>query len=360
LRLVALAVLGMAMVSCSFDAAPAPTPSASPPPQSQAADLRVHLDLLLSEQVMIIAKESAAAVNHSDEYVPYTSLLATNSGDLSNLISRAFGNTSATQFAQLWNAQDAYLVDYAIGVVTHNDDKAKAAIASLTGDFSPQFARLVSSLSDLPLDPVAQLISQQVLEDKAFIDDVFAGGFTAYYADLHRAYGQTLRLGDALASQIAAKFPDRYPGDVSTSAVDARTTLNQLLQEHSYVATMMTDAIAAGRTAEKAQAQAALSANTTALGSAVADPRFMLLWSQESSTLAAYASAGDAASRSSLTDGFVAQLASVAKATPASISDHVRATIKVVDDQRSKSSKNVADDDRAAATSVQAIADAAL
>jgi hypothetical protein len=39
------------------------------------------------------------------------------------------------------------------------------------------------------------------------------------------------------------------------------------------------------------------------------------------------------------------------------IAGHVNATIKVVDDQRAKSSKTIAGDDRAAATSMQPIAD---
>ena len=73
-----------------------------PPAHTQAADLRTRLDLLLSEQVMIIAKQAAAAVNHSDEYTAYTSLLAVNSADLSSLIAHAFGNTAGVQFAQVW------------------------------------------------------------------------------------------------------------------------------------------------------------------------------------------------------------------------------------------------------------------
>src|SRR5439155_672078 len=94
---------------------------------TQAADLRTRLDLLLGEQVMIVAKESAAAVNHSDDYAGYTALLTANSSDLADLMRRAFGNSAAAQLAQQWNVQNGYLVDYAIAVVTHNDGKASCA-----------------------------------------------------------------------------------------------------------------------------------------------------------------------------------------------------------------------------------------
>src|SRR5256885_9982097 len=124
-------MLGLALLACTSQGHASTSPFASPTVQSQAADLRTHLDLLLGEQVMIVAKETAAAVNHSDQYASYTTLLATNSADLSGTIGRAFGNTSATQFGQAWNVQNGYLVDYAIGVVTHNDSQANSAMSGL-------------------------------------------------------------------------------------------------------------------------------------------------------------------------------------------------------------------------------------
>src|SRR5437016_8180707 len=199
---------------------------------------------------MIVAKESAAAVNHSDQYSSYTALLTTNSNDLTNLLGRAFGNTAATQLAQAWSIQNGYLVDYAIGVVTHNDAKANGAMSGLVNGFVPQFAQLITDASHLPLDSVTQLMQQQILEDKAFIDDVFAQRYPAFYKNLHTAYAQTSRLADALAVQIAHKFPDKFPGDPSAHAVDVRVSLNNLLQEHSSLATMATAAVVAGRSPE--------------------------------------------------------------------------------------------------------------
>lgn len=358
MKLVSTLVLAAAMTACTTPQSSAP---ASPRPTSQApsqaSDLRTHLDLLLAEQVMIVAKESAAAVNHSDEYTAYTSLLATNSADVTSLFSRAFGNTSAVQFAQLWNSQNGFLVDYAIGVVTHNDDKAKAAMDSLTLTVAPQLARLVSGASGLTEDPLAQLLNHQVALDKSLIDDVAAGSFQAYYTDLHRAYAHTARLGDVLAVQTANRFPDRFPGDASAGAVDARVALNNLLQEHSYLATMATDATVNGRDAERGGALIALAGNADSITAVVGDTRFALAWSQEGLALASYAQKGDTASREALTGGAaVAQLAAASKASVAAVARHEIAVARVVDDQRAKS-KTVADDDRAAATSMQPIAD---
>ena len=307
---------------------------------------------------MIVAKESAAAVNHSDQYSSYTALLTTNSNDLTNLLGRAFGNTAASQLAQAWGIQNGYLVDYAIGVVTHNDAKANGAMSGLTNGFVPQFAQLITDASQLPLDSVTQLMKQQMLEDKAFIDDVFAQRYPAFYKNLHTAYAQNSQLGDALAAQIAQKYPDKFPGDPAAQDVDARVAMNLLLQEHSYVATMATDAVVAGRSAEKTAAAAAMATNADKLRAAVpgSGTGFDKVWAARDAALLAYAS-GEAASRPALTDTFVREFAALWHVDTLPVKTQVDATIRVIDQQRAKSSKALAAADRAAATAMQPIAD---
>jgi hypothetical protein len=356
LKAAAVPLIVLALGACNLQNNPAPSPSPTSAAQSPAADLRTHLDLLLAEQVMIVAKESAAAVDHSDEYSAYTSLLATNSADLTAIVARAFGNTAGVQFAQLWNAQNGYLVDYAIGVVTHNNDRAGSASDNLNLTFVPHFGQFLHDLSGLPLEPVTALATQQAADDKALIDDVFTASFKAYYADLHRAYGQTSLMGDLLADQIVSAFPDKFPGDATTKAVDARVAISLALQEHSYLATMATDATLGGREGERVQALAALTNNNLNLQALVQDQRFALAWAQETTALEAYAGGNGTTSKAALTDTFVGELASITKAPAAIISNHVDAAIKVVDGQRSRAT-TIAQDDRAAATSMQPIAD---
>ena len=362
LRLAAVVILCAGLLACSTET-PSNNPSAPATQQPQAADLRTHLDLLMAEQVMIVAKETSAAANHSDSYAGYTALLSTNAADLSALMGRAFGNTTGAQFMDEWSAQNGYLVDYAIGVVTHNDGKAKDAMTGLTTTFVPQFAQLVSDTSRLPLDPVTQLTTQQVLEDKVFIDDLAALKYSAFYQDLHTAYAQTFRLGDALAQQIAQRFADKFPGDPATPVVDMRVSINQLMQEHSYLVTMATDAAVAGRAPEKAAANDALAANADMLGTAFAKAlgnssatQFDTVWKARNNALLAYAS-GDAASGQGLAGSFPGVFASLAHVSKSHVMSQLSATIKVIDDQRTKASTTVAGDDRAAASAMQPIAD---
>src|SRR5260370_7216372 len=88
---------------------------------SKAAALRVRLDGLLGEPVIVIAKNSlAATANRSDEYRGYATLLTTNGTDLSDVIGSAFGATAAAGFDQLWSAQNNYYLDHPPALLSPN------------------------------------------------------------------------------------------------------------------------------------------------------------------------------------------------------------------------------------------------
>jgi len=268
LRPAVLLLVALTLLSCSGptqQSGEIPTPSESP-----ASDFRVRLDLLLSEHVMIVAKESQAAIDHTDDYQPYATLLATNSSDLETLLARAFGRTTAHGLRQLWDGSNFALVDYAIGVVTHDDGKAKAAITSLTNDFAPRFAVVVAGATHLQAGAIEQDMKQQAVADKAFIDDAFSRSYDLFYADLHTAYVLATKFADPLAEQITGLYPDKFPGNLALRSAMVRSTANVLLQERSYLTTMSTAAVVGGRPAEASSASAALRRNTHALANMVA------------------------------------------------------------------------------------------
>jgi hypothetical protein len=312
------------------------------------------MNLLLGENVILIAKVSAAAVNHADQYPSYATVLGANADDLANMIRRAFGNTTADEFRTHWVAQNANFVDYAIGVVTHNQDKADAATAAMAKE-TAQLAQFITTLTQLQTAKTLALLGSEL---KKLIDDDFAQKFDAMYADLDAAYSVGLVLGDFLGTSMALLFRDKFPGDPSLASVTRRVALNGLLQEHSYLATMATDAAINGRGAEKQPALAALSNNASAIGSVLKDGNVGKVWAQEALAIAAYADHNDAASKKALTDTFVAQLSSATHVPANLITEEAGAIVKVIDDQRAKAFKTVAGDDRAAATAMQPIADA--
>jgi len=321
---------------------------------------------------MVVAKESAAAAAHNDEYTGYLTLLTTATG-LSDLMRSAFGDTAAAQFQRLWEAQDGYLVDYTIGLVTHNQNKSDGAMSGLINGFVPDFSQFLTTTTQLPPGPTTQLVTEQVLETQRMIDDQVAQNYSKMYTDLRTAFAQTSRIGDALAPKIVRRFPDKFPGDPSNRAADLRASLNELLEEHAYLATMATDAAVGGRTVEQTAAAKALSDNAEALGtafSAVVGPafgtRFDQVWAAKNSALIAYAAATDTAAaqsaQSTLTGAYVSLFGgflsdSTGLSERPSIEAQIRATIAVIDDQRTKAFAQLATDDRTAAAAMHSLAD---
>jgi len=367
-----LALAAVLLAACSMwgsgpiqSPVPIDSPSPSPTPaHSKAADLRTKLSLLLGEHVMVVAKQATAAANKTDEHAPYSSLLIANTNSLVDVIRSAYGNTAATQFEKAWGVQNGYLVDYTIGLVAHNDAKSNGAKSGLASGFVPDFATLINSLTHIPADQVTQYETRELALLQVVIEDAAAQSYPKMYADLRAAYAVTSGIATLLATRTAQMFPDKFPGDPSNNALDVRVSLNVLLQEHSYLATMTTDAVAAQRTTEQAAAAASLAANADALGKlftelsgAGAGTQVAQLWGARNSDLIAYATSADAAARQGLSEKFITRLYGVAPLASDSARDQVLATIKVIDDQRAKNFKLVAGDDRAAAAGMQAVAD---
>ncbi len=343
---------------------PSPTLVISPgDAHSKAVDLRVRLALLLGEQVMVVAKQAAAAASHNDEYPGYASLLTTNGNDIVAVIASAFGNQAAARFKQAWDIQNGYLVDYTIGVVTHNATKSNGAMSGLQNGFVPQFAQVMASLTELTVSGITPSVTQRVAEIKTFVDEELAQSYSTMYSDLHKAYSDSL-IGDVFTKRMVDLFPDKFPGGPGSSAADLRVLLNSLLQEHAYLATMATDAAAGARTAELAAAVTAVGVNADALGkvftallSRTAGAQFGQVWGDRDADLVRYAMTGSAATRQNLTDKFVTEFHAVAPSAAGTTLDQVVATLKVVDDQRSKGYKQVAVDDHTAAAAMQPLAD---
>jgi hypothetical protein len=167
-----------------------------------------------------------------------------------------------------------------------------------------------------------------------------------------------------LAIQMAKQFPDKFPGDPSNNAVEARVALNDLLQEDSYLTTMMSEAGIAGRGDEAANALGAIAGARADIAPVVGfllgpDARtgFPGVWGIRDADLFGYSNSSDSGARQRLTGSFVSQFSALTHAPASAVRDQVVATLKAIDDQRAKAYKNVAGDDRAAAAAMQAIAD---
>ncbi len=243
----------------------------------------------------------------------------------------------------------------------------------------PEFSAFLAGATGLPEDAVADLVTDHVVQTAAVVDAQASGDWEAAYEAIRTAYAHMQMIGDALAPAIAET--NDIDGDATTAAVDFRVALNQLLQEHLFLASFATDAALGGRNDEFAAAGDALNANGTDLGAAIgsiygqeAEDEWNRIWSAHNGFFVDYTTGVATDDQAAKADGAVNDLTTIyvpefsaflagATGLPEDaitplVTDHVLQTTAVVDAQESGDLTAAAAADRAAAMHMRMIGDA--
>ena len=345
---------------------------------SDAANLRTDLDYLLGEHLILAAKATGAALGgRTDQFTAYGGLLNTNDSDLGAAIGSIYGPEAEDEWNRIWSAHNGFFVDYTTGVATDDAALSDGAVEDLTTVYVPEFSAFLAGATGLPEDAIAGLVTDHVLQTKAVVDAQAAGDWAAAYDAIRAAYGHMQMIGDALAPAIAEG--NEIDGEAINAAVDFRVALNQLLQEHLFLASFATDAAIGGRADEFAAAGAALNTNGTDLGAAIgglfgqeAQDEWNRIWSAHNGFFVDYTT-GVATDDMAMQDQAVTDLTetyvpefSAFLAGPTGlpedalaelITEHVLTTKAIVDAQGSGDAAAAADADRQAAMHMRMLGD---
>ena len=363
-----LAAGGCCLLVLSACASSISVPVASPSAHdlgqdSPAANLRIHAELLFGEHIFVLSKLAiVAAAGRKDEFHAYAGMLASNATDVGTVFRLAFGETGGQQLGDAWSAGDNLYVNYLVGAVTQDSQTRDSAFQGLTSTYVPQLATAIASNSGLGQDQAVQLANGQVLAVKLVVDDAVASAYPKLYPDVISAHTNAIGFADAVIAQVAQKYPDRFPGDLSRKAPAFRSAMNGLFQREAYLTTMLTDATSGTAQPEQAAVADVLARNATAisttLGPIFGDASAQALgsvWQQEARLLVTYATKGDASSRQAVLTAAAPQASG--PYTP-DLTAAFRSILQTVDDQRANSSDTLASDDRAAAVEFSVAADA--
>jgi hypothetical protein len=346
--------------------------------ETDAANLRTDLNYLLGEHLILASKATGAAIGgRTEEFEAYGGLLNTNGTDLGAAIGSIYGQEAEDEFNRIWSAHNGFFVDYTTGVATDDTAMQEQAVEDLETIYVPEFSAFLAGATGLPEDALAEGIQEHVDTFIAVIDAQGAGDFEATYAAIRTAYAHMQMLGDTLAPAIAEG--NEIAGDAMTPGVDFRVALNQLLQEHLYLASFATGAAIDGREDEFAAAGAALNTNGTDLGAAIgsiygqeAEDEFNRIWSAHNGFFVDYTTGvatGDAAMQeeavSNLTTVYVPEFSAfLAGATGLpedaladGITEHVLTTAAIVDAQGAGDAAAAAEADRTAGMHMRMLGD---
>jgi hypothetical protein len=394
-RLVTAIAAGLLVASTAGAAAQSPVPAmtdhamdsmapASPGTDgaidSPAADLRTTLNLKLGEHIILAFKATGAALQEEqDQFAAYAKLLNTNGTDIGALIGQVYGPDAEDTFDTLWSAHNGLFVDYTTGVAMDDQAMQDAAVTALTEQYIEPFSEFIASATGLPLDAVSGLITDHVLQTKAVVDAQAARDWDTAYDGIRTAYAHMQMIGDALTTAIVGQYPDLVSGDPNTSAVGFRVALDQLLQEHLYLASFATDAALESRDGETGAALARLGTNGTDIGAAIgslfgsdAQDAFNRIWSAHNGFFVDYTT-GVATDDQAMQDqavedlttiyvpGFAAFLAGATglpeDVLTSLVTDHVVHTKAIVDAQAGDDAEAAAAADQLAARHMQMIGD---
>ena len=253
---------------------------------TSAASLRVALNSLLGEHVILAAAATGAALDGREaEFKAAAGALDANSVEISKAIGSVYGEGAEQAFLPLWRRHIGFAVDYTVGVATKDQAKQQKAVNDLiayTQDFG---AFLASANPNLPKSVVADLVKHHVVTLKEVIDAQAAKDYTRAYAAERAAVAHMQMIADPLASAIVKQYPDKFAGKADAAAAGLRTTLNLGLREHAYLAGAATNAALGGRDGEFKAAAGALDANSVDIAKAIgsvygkdAEQAFLPLW----------------------------------------------------------------------------------
>ncbi len=264
---------------------------------SPAATLRTNLNLLAQEHVYLAgAAIDAALGGRADEFAIAAAATDQNSQDLAAAVGSVYGPEAEQTFLRLWRAHIGFFVDYTQATAARDTAKQAQARADLDGYRQDIDALFTGANPNLPKGAVAQLFVAHVDHLTGAIDRLAAGDLTGGYGMLRMAAQQTPELMDPLSAAIVKQFPDKFPGSVDSPATGLRVALNNLAQEHVYLAGFAFNAALGGRTDEYNVAVAATDQNSQDLAKAVgsvygadAEQTFLQLWRAHIGFFADYA-----------------------------------------------------------------------
>ena len=285
---------------------------------SPAATLRSDITALLQEHVLLVGIITAAKLDGTDTGPP-SAVLDQNSAAIGAVVTEFFDQPTGTVFLDAWRRHAAGLIAFA-DIAASGDkavvDKAKADLTAIQGEITTVLNTANPQLTpdDLSKSQAAYATKVQSAITARAKKDPMAP------TKLKAAADEMTTTGIVLAAGIVKQKKDDIAGKVDAVGAVMRTSLTAKLQEHTYLAGIVTGTTLGGGDAEAAAE--ALDENSLelsrAIGSVYGDEaarRFLQLWRQHIGFLVDYtegAAGGDTAkqdaARSAL-DGYRATFA---------------------------------------------------
>lgn len=196
---------------------------------SPSADLRLTLDRLLAEHLVLSAEAMRAGLTGAPDLDAARTALDANGGDLGAALGRFYGDDAGTAFTNLWGDHVAAYLAFVESVASGDADGRAESLAALHAYHDRLATFLAGANPHLPAATVSDLISRHVQSLITQVEAWEAQDYPRSVASVRSAYDFMFVVGDALATGIVQQFPDRFT-DIEviprTEAAEARDGLD--------------------------------------------------------------------------------------------------------------------------------------
>lgn len=178
---------------------------------SPRVDLRIALDQLLGEHVVLAALAMRAGVSKTPDFEAATASLDRNTEDLAAAIADIYGPEAAEQFGEMWSQHVSAYLEF-VQALGAGDDARRAASLGTLHAYHEQISTLLAEVNPLlERGQVADLIRRHIQALITQAEATQAGDPARAIAATREGYEGTFEVGAAVAEAVAKQFPERYP-----------------------------------------------------------------------------------------------------------------------------------------------------
>ena len=187
-------------------------PSAASVATASGADLRVTLDRLLGEHMLLASKASQRGFSGGKDFPAAAKSLDRNSVELANAIGSIYGANARQKFLNgklLWRDHIRFFVNYTVAKAKRDKAGQQRAVGNLMG-YVEAFSSFLAGATGLPKSALRASIKEHVMHLKGQIDAYAAGNYSRAATLERTGYRHMIMTGDTLAVAIVKKFPQKF------------------------------------------------------------------------------------------------------------------------------------------------------
>ncbi|WP_246938868.1 copper amine oxidase [Bacillus pinisoli] len=182
-----------------------------------AADLRSHLNHLLSEHVALAVLAMQKGIDGAEDFEAAAGALNENTDELTNAIKSVYGEEGAAKFKEIWSSHIGYFVDYVVATGASDEAAKEMAIKELDAYIIEQ-AKFLETATEgrLPAAALEEGLNMHVDELLLAFTSYVDKDYNTTYTTLHEAYMHMFEVGKGLSGAIVDQFPEKFHTDMPT------------------------------------------------------------------------------------------------------------------------------------------------